>query len=64
MSDDIAIERTAKKRHTCAQCLKPIEPGQRYIDSRLPPGSELGYTRWLHAAFHLTRDHLPKTVIT
>lgn len=59
MSEDIAVERTARKRHTCSQCRKPIEPGQRYIDSRLPPGGEMGYSGWLRAKYHLAEDHLP-----
>lgn len=58
---DISVERTARKRHRCAQCYRPIEPGQRYVDWKQPPGGELGYKGWLHARFHLPADHLAVT---
>ena len=59
MSRPLSRERVARKRHICGHCLRPIQPGERYIDSRLPPHSELGNHGWWREACHLPGTHWP-----
>ena len=57
---EIRKERTARKRHDCYVdlCTSPIEPGQRYIDSRLTPNDpDIGNVGWWRAKLHLPGDH-------
>lgn len=49
---------TASKRHRCeaSPCTSGpsgwIEPGDRYVLSKLPPNSDIGNTTWWRARFH------------
>jgi hypothetical protein len=46
------VERTAVKRHICGwDCGYPIEPGERYIRSAMPPWTEPNESDhwWTHA---------------
>ncbi|HML52398.1 MAG TPA: hypothetical protein PKD84_13460 [Propionicimonas sp.] len=46
----------ARKRYLCNGHLTTrhyIEPGQEFINSALPPGSDIGNTRWWHARYCL-----------
>jgi hypothetical protein len=48
-------EHTARKRHKCTTCLRPIMPGQRYhAHVATPRDPELGNTRWYRLRSHLT----------
>lgn len=42
--------RTARKRHVCEGekpgCPGGVEPGQRYVEMKLPPNSDLGNQGW------------------
>lgn len=49
-------ERTARKRYRCSNCLKPVEPGQRYHYHAMPPGSDMGNPGWWHSVTHLPAD--------
>jgi hypothetical protein len=45
--------RTARTGHTCAQCRKPILPGDRYEDHRLPPYRDVNESpRWWPLKVH------------
>lgn len=47
---------TARKPHTCCQCLKLIQPGQRYVMVRITPNhDDYDNRHWLSYASHETR---------
>ena len=52
MTTSFAVIRTARKQHRCGRCLLPIRPGTRYTAYRIPPGGELGNTRWVSGTEH------------
>ncbi len=46
--------RTARKRHRCARCSGWIEPGERYEEAALTPGSDVGNPHWWRERVHLS----------
>jgi hypothetical protein len=38
--------RRTRRRRQCSTCRRVFEPGEFYVRSSLPPGSELGNERW------------------
>ena len=53
MSAALSTIRKARKVHRCSKCEGRIQPGELYVDSRLPPGGEMGNTAWWRLPSHV-----------
>lgn len=42
--------RTARKKHVCSDCRRPIKPGAEYLEHVCSPNDpDIGYTRWVRS---------------
>lgn len=49
-------EHTARKRHRCGRCQRPIKPGQRYAAYAITPNdTDFGNAKWLRGREHLNQ---------
>lgn len=70
----ITVHRTARKAHQCSTCRVMIRPGERYIDSVIPPWTMIKddpdypahpFGEWERGRYHVLCPHLiPKPAPT